>query len=264
MAAKRATISKTTRFEVFKRDKFTCQYCGRQAPDVLLVVDHINPVSKGGENTLLNYATSCEACNAGKGARALSDESIVVKQRAEVARLAERREQVEMMLEWHKTLAASSAVELDSFVNYWASLAKPFGPNATGYDLARKWLRQFTLLDLLGAADVSAGQYLQRDESGDPTIDSVNVAYRKIPGVARLLKLPAAERDLYYVRGILKNRFTMNYEEQAIVLAILTSAMDVGIGINDLKQYARSARTKYDWQADMEALIERMNKDARA
>lgn len=34
--AKRKTVSNELRFEVFKRDKFTCQYCGRKAPDVVL------------------------------------------------------------------------------------------------------------------------------------------------------------------------------------------------------------------------------------
>jgi len=35
-------ISKRDRFEVFKRDKFTCQYCGKAAPDVVLHIDHIH------------------------------------------------------------------------------------------------------------------------------------------------------------------------------------------------------------------------------
>ncbi len=36
------------RFEVLARDKFTCQYCGRKAPDVVLEIDHFYPRSKGG------------------------------------------------------------------------------------------------------------------------------------------------------------------------------------------------------------------------
>lgn len=57
--AKRTPIPKSTRFEVFKRDKFTCQYCGATAPNVILEVDHIKPVSKGGSNDLLNLVTAC-------------------------------------------------------------------------------------------------------------------------------------------------------------------------------------------------------------
>ena len=43
---KRRGLSLKKRFEFFKRDKFTCQYCGKNAPDVILQVDHIEPVSK--------------------------------------------------------------------------------------------------------------------------------------------------------------------------------------------------------------------------
>ena len=42
--SKRKSLSKKIRFEVFKRDKFTCQYCGKTAPNVVLEVDHIEPV----------------------------------------------------------------------------------------------------------------------------------------------------------------------------------------------------------------------------
>ena len=75
----RKAISKKMRFEVLKRDKFTCQYCGKQSPDIVLHLDHIKPVGKGGKNTLLNLVTSCVDCNLGKGARELSDESEIEK-----------------------------------------------------------------------------------------------------------------------------------------------------------------------------------------
>lgn len=48
----RKPISKMLRFEVFKRDSFTCQYCGNMAPDIILEVDHINPVKNGGNKDI--------------------------------------------------------------------------------------------------------------------------------------------------------------------------------------------------------------------
>jgi len=36
------------------RDKFTCQYCGRKAPEVVLEVDHVFPQSKGGKDEMDN------------------------------------------------------------------------------------------------------------------------------------------------------------------------------------------------------------------
>lgn len=54
------------RFEIFKRDKFACQYCGRTAPSVVLEIDHVVPKSKGGLNCASNYKTACRECNNGK------------------------------------------------------------------------------------------------------------------------------------------------------------------------------------------------------
>jgi len=56
------------RWQVFARDNFTCQYCGRKAPNVTLEIDHKNPVSNGGSWELDNLVTACAACNRGKGA----------------------------------------------------------------------------------------------------------------------------------------------------------------------------------------------------
>ena len=60
----RENISDYMRFQVLKRDKFTCQYCGKSG--VELEVDHIKPVAHGGSNDLGNLITSCKNCNRGK------------------------------------------------------------------------------------------------------------------------------------------------------------------------------------------------------
>ncbi|MBT1154344.1 HNH endonuclease [Aminobacter anthyllidis] len=68
----RQPISKRLRFEIFKRDEFTCAYCGAHPPDALLEVDHIHPVVAGGENDQDNLVTACFDCNRGKGAKLLT------------------------------------------------------------------------------------------------------------------------------------------------------------------------------------------------
>jgi len=62
----RTGIPPKLRWEVLKRDKYVCQYCGACGPDVELEVDHIIPVSKGGKTELSNLKTSCIECNRGK------------------------------------------------------------------------------------------------------------------------------------------------------------------------------------------------------
>jgi len=90
----RKTIGKRQRFEIFKRDGFTCQYCGAKPPDVTLVVDHINPISQGGDNDELNLITSCESCNQGKSDKTLN--RISPKPDADLEWLEMQQEIVEM------------------------------------------------------------------------------------------------------------------------------------------------------------------------
>lgn len=97
---KRKSMSKKLRFEVFKRDKFQCQYCGRIAPDVILEVDHVLPVVEGGDNSIMNLRTSCFDCNRGKGKRKLANDQKLKAEYKEIANLSDRREQIEMMMEW--------------------------------------------------------------------------------------------------------------------------------------------------------------------
>lgn len=55
-----------TRFQIFKRDNFKCQYCGKTSDEVILEIDHVIPKSKGGTNDYDNLITSCRECNRGK------------------------------------------------------------------------------------------------------------------------------------------------------------------------------------------------------
>ena len=74
-------MSKRVRFEVFKRDQFTCQYCGRRPPDVMLQADHVVPVVEGGGDELANLTTACQPCNAGKAGKGLGDVAPALNER---------------------------------------------------------------------------------------------------------------------------------------------------------------------------------------
>ncbi len=58
-----------TRFNVFLRDRFTCQYCGSEHPAHQLTFDHVVPRSKGGVTRWENVLAACEPCNTSKGSR---------------------------------------------------------------------------------------------------------------------------------------------------------------------------------------------------
>jgi hypothetical protein len=88
----RKSIGKKLRFDVFKRDGFTCAYCGAIPPKAILQVDHIHPVSLGGSNEIDNLITSCQPCNIGKGASSLASIPQSLSEKAKF--IAEQEQQI--------------------------------------------------------------------------------------------------------------------------------------------------------------------------
>jgi 5-methylcytosine-specific restriction endonuclease McrA len=62
---------KMTRIEIFSRDKFTCQYCGKEAKE--LTLDHVMPRHRGGEHTWENVVSCCVPCNRRKAGKTPSE-----------------------------------------------------------------------------------------------------------------------------------------------------------------------------------------------
>ncbi len=58
-----------TRFNVFLRDRFCCQYCGHRFPSHDLTFDHVVPRARGGMTQWTNVVTACGPCNLKKGHR---------------------------------------------------------------------------------------------------------------------------------------------------------------------------------------------------
>lgn len=246
MAAKRKSISKKTRFEVFKRDSFKCQYCGESAPDVILEVDHIDPVSKGGADEMVNYITACRSCNAGKKDRKLSDNTTLVKQRAQLEELNERREQLEMMMSWRSGMKDIMEMQVNEAASAWSECAVGFSLNEKGLKQCEKLIKKYGLSSLLGAIDIAADAYIDIDpQSGKAIHSSVESAWKKVQGILSVKSLPQDEQDLRYIKGILRNRLAyVPYD----ALSFLKEAYEAGVSIDDMKTEAKRTRNWTNFQ----------------
>ena len=58
---------KFSRVNVYQRDDFTCQYCGKRFSWGELTYDHLVPRARGGRTNFLNIVTACKPCNSRKG-----------------------------------------------------------------------------------------------------------------------------------------------------------------------------------------------------
>lgn len=103
---KRRSVNRGTRFDVFRRDGFTCRYCGQRPPGVVLELDHIHPIKKGGTNDPLNLITSCYDCNRGKAAKVITDKA--PKPDADLLFL-ETQQEIAEMRRYQKALAERDA-----------------------------------------------------------------------------------------------------------------------------------------------------------
>lgn len=86
------SLSKKVRFEIFKRDGFTCQYCGQTPPKIVLEVDHIKPKSKNGKDDKNNLITACFDCNRGKSNILLTEITPTIKKNLDI--LNEKHDQL--------------------------------------------------------------------------------------------------------------------------------------------------------------------------
>ena len=104
-------VSTRTRFEVFKRDLFTCQYCGRKTPDVVLHCDHIIAIANGGDSTIDNLITSCASCNLGK-----SDVPLDQAQPGLASKIEQMKE-ARAQLKAYKKLLADAEAEINDDID---------------------------------------------------------------------------------------------------------------------------------------------------
>ncbi|MDU4249043.1 HNH endonuclease [Pseudomonas sp.] len=242
----RENIRKSVRFEVFKRDNFTCQYCGAKAPDVVLHVDHINPVSKGGDNEIINLVTACLPCNLGKSDRLLSDSSALDRQRAQLEDLNERREQLEMMLAWRDELQSFNEDTVQLIADRIGARLPGHSVNEHGKSIVRKWIKKFTVEEILDALDIAAEKL-----STSPDNEEVNDCFEAIPRICVTRRLPEVKQRILYARGILRRRIYVNESQ---VMALMNKAVEAGLDVEELIEYAKQVRNWTEFRSEMEEI----------
>ena len=256
MTVNRKQISKKVRFEVFKRDSFRCQYCGKSAPDVTLHVDHIKPVKNGGTNDILNIVTSCESCNLGKGAREIDDNSFVRLKKVQLDEINSRREQLEMMLKWREELFLMNEKQIDYICNAF-NVRTGFFVNNQGRQRIAALLDKHGFELLLSAVSKSCSTYLKFKKDGTATGESVDFAFSKIGGVCVSIKLEEENphlKDFYYIRGILRNKF---YNvDSTIALHMIEQAFKGGASIEKLKYITKTSHSWTNWKDKIKEFIQ--------
>ncbi len=179
-------ISKRLRFETFKRDEFKCQYCGRTPPRVVLEVDHIVPLARGGDSSPENLITSCQDCNRGKGARPLDQVPAPLKDQMQDKQ--ERQEQVEAFNQFLLDARNRELQAIEELGLYWHNKFEMkkdkwvFGP--TREASLRTFLKFLAPVEILGAIDLAHDRFpvYSREEDNKTFRYFCGICWRKIKG----------------------------------------------------------------------------------
>lgn len=260
---KRKSLSKRVRFEVLKRDKFTCQYCGAKAPDVLLEVDHIHPVAKDGDNDILNLIAACASCNSGKSDKTLSDSSALQKKHGQMSDLQERKEQIEMMAAWQSSLIDLEAEQLACAHETIQRLMPGRVLSEASLVELRKHLKKYGMDVVLSQFRASFGQHVVASTS-DKYVESIG---RAVVHAMSALKWKAQnERDpvgakARYVRAIVRNRCA--YVNERFAFNYVANALDAGADYEDLLEMAKRTTSWNCWENDIVDLITELRKEPR-
>lgn len=252
---KRIGIPKSIRFEVFKRDSFKCQYCGKAAPDVVLHVDHIDPVANGGDNEIVNLITSCVDCNLGKSDRKLSDTTKMDKARAQMEDLQERRDQLEMMMTWHRGLKGVASEATDQVCSYITDEIQHH-LNDEDRKNVKKWISKYSAQEVLTAVDKACRQYLKRVD-GIVQESSVDVTLGMIPRICAMTRQDQDNPELQefmYVRGILRSRFPDCHVRDTVDW--MKNAFASGVSIERMKRAAKECYSIWSFKSSLEFAIE--------
>lgn len=231
---KRQAVRKSTRFEVFKRDSFTCQYCGAKAPEVVLEVDHITPVAGGGTSDILNLVTACQACNSGKSDRPLSDATAVQRARAQAEEMSERRRQLEMIADWHRSLMDTDEHAKDTLERLWLDASEHDEDDELTADARQSLLTAMKRygFDTVCKAILQAASRWKESPPDYRTHEHRNELFWSIPKICSVLKLDSADPGvgrLFYIRGILRRR--CHYLNDGACISLLKQARDIGVDV---------------------------------
>lgn len=157
-------ISKRLRFEVFKRDQFQCQYCGRTPPSVTLEADHVVPRKHKGPDSVDNLVTSCADCNRGKAAVPLTEMPSSM-----VGRMAEMKEKREQLVAFNDFLAEQEVFiqkQIDEIQEEYGSLYPGWClKESFEKGTLKRFLRNLTVTEIKTALGIAYGRCRDEDKA---------------------------------------------------------------------------------------------------
>jgi len=202
MKANSTNLSPSLRRLILERDEFTCTECGQQVPKVLLYIDKIlSPETEAALGTQPEedkYTCLCESCY--KQAHG----HLQIKA---ATRTAERRQQLEMMVEWRREKRGLESDTIAYLIDYINGKIEPYSLSKSGEKDIRVAVKKSNFTEALNAVDETFDHYVTYDNGDDINQKSVNTFISKIGGYLYINSLPPVEQEIYHVCNSCRSHF---------------------------------------------------------
>lgn len=227
----RESICKFVCFEVFKCDNFICQYCGVKVFDVVLYVDYINLVSKGGDNEIINLVIVCLFCNFGKLDCLLLDILMLDCQWVQLEDLNECCEQLEMMLVWCDEFQFFGEEIVQLIVDCIIVCMVGYLVNEYGKMVICKWIKKFFVEEILDVLDIVVDKFsIVFDQ------EEVLECFDVIFCICVIWCFFEVKQKMFYVRGIL---CCWIYVNEVYVMLLMVKVIEVGFEVEELIEFVK-------------------------
>lgn len=158
----------------------------------------------------------------------------------------ERRAQMEAEISERDALTALRDDAVNAISGRISGMLPGHSVSEFGRSEIRRWLRQFSIAEILAAADI-ATEHL----GVCPSKRQVDAAFSYIPRLCATRRMPEEAQRLRYARGILRRRLA--YIDEVTVLGIMESAVCAGAAIEGIIEYAKVAQS---WAAFVDRMEE--------
>lgn len=137
-----------------------------------------------------------------------------------------------------------------------------FSLNKNGTNGFKKLLETYSLKECWDGIRTSFMQYVKYDKDENATSESVEIVLEKVGRICyvkRQEKEDPSKAKLYYIRGILRNRFT--YFDDRLGMKLMQEALEYNADIEKLEEYSKNARNWSSWREGLEDFIEKQKEE---
>jgi hypothetical protein len=248
---------KRIKYEVFEKDSFKCQFCGKGVPLVTLQLIRIQDTQQNDEWLDTAFlSTSCKICEKKKSG---VDEKILNNGYLSIDELEERLQQLKMLINWRRGMLNIRKQQLANLVSYWEKKLPGFSVDNDQKKFMATYISKYSSDEIKSAMDMAVDKFIKYSDDGILDKNSIRTAFAKIPDIC-LTKteiVSTHESDgLQRIHDQLKSNIDGFFDSRR-ANQWLSYARSWEVQIEDLYKMATSVRSWTQFSVNIDNMVEK-------